>query len=66
MLDVLKIKRVRLRDARHTCGTPMHLRGVLIAVIAAWFGHASAAFTLVVYAHSQKRGRPPGAVLVGL
>src|SRR5262247_1175728 len=31
----------------------MHLRGVPIAVIAAWLGHASAAFTLSVYAHSQ-------------
>ena len=31
----------------------MHLRAVPIAVIAAWLGHASAAFTLSVYAHSQ-------------
>lgn len=53
MLDRLKIKRVRLHDARHTCGTLMHLRGVPIAVIAAWLGHASAAFTMSVYAHSQ-------------
>ncbi|MFV8319918.1 tyrosine-type recombinase/integrase [Mycobacterium sp. 23] len=53
MLDGLKIDRVRLHDARHTCGTLMHLRGVPIAVIAAWLGHASAAFTLTVYAHSQ-------------
>ena len=53
MLDGLKIKRVRLRDARHTCGTLMHLRGVPIAVISAWLGHASAAFTMAVYAHSQ-------------
>lgn len=53
MLDGLKIKRVRLHDARHTRGTLMHLRGVPIAVIAAWLGHASAAFTLTVYAHSQ-------------
>jgi integrase len=53
MLDELGIKRVRLHDARHTCATLMHLRGVPIAVIAAWLGHASAAFTLSVYAHSQ-------------
>ena len=53
MLDGLKIKRVRLHDARHTCGTLMHLRGVPIAVIAAWLGHASAAFTMAVYTHSQ-------------
>jgi integrase len=53
MLDELGIKRVRLHDARHSCATLMHLRGVPIAVIAAWLGHASAAFTLSVYAHSQ-------------
>ena len=40
-------------DARHSCATLMHLRGVPIAVIAAWLGHASAAFTMSVYAHSQ-------------
>jgi integrase len=31
----------------------MHLRGMPIAVIAAWLGHASAAFTTAVYTHSQ-------------
>ena len=31
----------------------MHLRGVPIAMIAAWLGHANAAFTMSVYAHSQ-------------
>lgn len=44
---------IRLHDARHTCATLLHLRGVPIAVIAAWLGHASAAFTLSTYAHSQ-------------
>jgi integrase len=53
MLDGLGIERVRLHDARHSCATLMHLRAVPIAVIAAWLGHASAAFTLSVYAHSQ-------------
>jgi len=53
MLEDLKIKPVRLHDARHSCATLMHLRQVPIAVIAAWLGHASAAFTLAVYAHSQ-------------
>lgn len=53
MLKELKIAHVRLHDARHTCGTLMHLRGVPIAVISAWLGHASAAFTMAVYAHSQ-------------
>jgi integrase len=65
MLDPLGIKRVRLHDARHTCGTLMHLRGVPIAVIAAWLGHPSAAFTMAVYTHSQNetmRSRTPGPV----
>jgi integrase len=53
MLDGLGIERVRLHDARHSCATLMHLRQVPITVIAAWLGHASAAFTLSVYAHSQ-------------
>jgi integrase len=49
----LGIPPVRLHDARHSCATLMHLRGVPIAVIAAWLGHASAAFTMATYAHSQ-------------
>jgi integrase len=48
MLDELGIKRVRLHDARHSCATLMHLRQVPIAVIAAWLGHANAAFTMSV------------------
>ncbi|WP_172398857.1 site-specific integrase [Gordonia sp. i37] len=53
MLDDLGIDRVRLHDARHSCATLMHLKGQPIAVIAAWLGHSSAAFTMSVYAHSQ-------------
>lgn len=53
MLEDLKIDHVRLHDARHTCGTLMHLNHVPIAVISAWLGHASAAFTQAVYTHSQ-------------
>jgi len=38
-----------------------------IAVIAAWLGHASAAFTMSVYAHSQDDAlKLPRAVLVEL
>ena len=47
LLKDLGIPAVRLHDARHSCATlmhRMHLRGVPIAVIAAWLGHASAAF----------------------
>ena len=48
-----KVPVIRLHDARHTCGTLMHLRGVPMAVISRRLGHASAAFTQKVYAHSQ-------------
>nr|WP_176457450.1 MULTISPECIES: site-specific integrase [unclassified Rhodococcus (in: high G+C Gram-positive bacteria)] len=54
ILESAGLKHVRLHDARHTCATLMHLQGIPIAVIAAWLGHASAAFTLSVYAHSQE------------
>ncbi|WP_422605867.1 tyrosine-type recombinase/integrase [Mycobacterium sp.] len=53
MLDELGIEQVRLHDARHSCATLMHARAVPIATTAAWLGHASAAFTMAVYAHSQ-------------
>jgi integrase len=47
------VRRIRLHDARHTCGTLMHLQGVPVAVIAAWLGHADPAFTMRTYVHSQ-------------
>lgn len=62
MLQDLKIDRVRLHDARHTCGTLMHLNHVPIAVISAWLGHASAAFTQAVYTHSQDEALKAAAV----
>ncbi|KAF0967240.1 site-specific integrase [Gordonia sp. YY1] len=43
---------VRLHDARHSCATLMHMRGVPVVVIAAWLGHQDAGFTLRTYAHS--------------
>ncbi|WP_324194229.1 site-specific integrase [Nocardia terpenica] len=48
-----KVRRIRLHDARHTCGTIMHLQGVPIAVISAWLGHSDNAFTMRTYVHSQ-------------
>ena len=47
------VRRIRLHDARHTCGTLMHLQGVPTAVVAAWLGHADASFTMRTYVHSQ-------------
>jgi integrase len=47
------VRRIRLHDARHTCGTLMHLQGVPVAVISAWLGHADPGFTMRTYIHSQ-------------
>lgn len=47
------VRPIRLHDARHSCGTAMHLRGVPLAVIAKWLGHADASITARLYAHSQ-------------
>ncbi len=47
------VRSIRLHDARHSCGTALHLRGVPLAVIAAWLGHADASITARIYAHSQ-------------
>ena len=48
-----KVPPIRLHDARHTCGTLMHLQGVPIVVVSAWRGHADLAFTMRTYVHSQ-------------
>jgi len=48
-----KVPSIRLHDARHTCGTLMHMQGVPIVVIAHWLGHADPAFTMRTYLHSQ-------------
>jgi integrase len=47
------VPRIRLHDARHTCGTLMHLQKVPTAVIAEWLGHTDSAFTMRRYVHSQ-------------
>lgn len=53
MLKAAGVRHIRLHDARHTCGTLMHLEKVPIALISAWLGHASKAFTMQTYVHSQ-------------
>ena len=53
MLKAAGVRHIRFHDARHTCGTLMHLQNVPIAVISAWLGHASKAFTMKTYVHSQ-------------
>lgn len=49
VLKAAGVRHRRLHDARHTCGTLMHLKGVPIALISAWLGHASKAFTMQTY-----------------
>lgn len=53
LTKLAQVRRIRLHDARHTCGTLMHLQGVPIAVISEWLGHADSAFTMRTYIHSQ-------------
>jgi integrase len=53
LTKLAEVRRIRLHDARHTCGTLMHLQGVPIAVISEWLGHADSAFTMRTYVHSQ-------------
>jgi integrase len=48
-----KVPQIRLHDARHTCGTLMHMEGVPIVVISQWLGHTDPAFTMRTYVHSQ-------------
>src|ERR1700677_2270361 len=62
------VRPIRLHDARHSCGTALHLRGVPLAVIVKWLGHADAATTARIYAHSQDEalrsaGQTLGAVV---
>ena len=47
------VRPIRLHDARHSCGTALHLRGVPLALIAKWLGHADPAITARVFARSQ-------------
>ena len=47
------LRPIRLHDARHSCGTALHLLGVPLAVIGSGSGHADAATTARIYAHSQ-------------
>ena len=49
------VPRLRLHDARHTCGTinaPLRQRA-RPRLISAWLGHADVAFTMRTYVHSQ-------------
>jgi integrase len=62
------VREIRLHDARQSCGTALHLRGVPLAVIAKWLGRADASITARLYTHSQDEalraaGQSLGAVV---
>jgi integrase len=59
------VRPIRLHDARHSCGTASHLRGVPMAVIAKWLGHADAATTARIYAHSQDEALRAASATLG-
>jgi integrase len=59
------VRPIRLHDARHSCGTALHLRNVPLAVIAAWLGHANASITAKIYAHSQDDALRAAGVTLG-
>ena len=59
------VQPIRLHDARHSCGTALHLRGVPLAVIAKWLGHANPAITARIYAHSQDEALAAAAASLG-
>lgn len=60
-----KVRPIRLHDARHSCGTAMHLRGVPVAVIAKWLGHANPTITTELYVHSQDDALKAAATSLG-
>jgi integrase len=60
-----KVRPIRLHDARHSCGTALHLRGVPLAVIAKWLGHADASITARIYAHSQDEALREASTTLG-
>jgi integrase len=59
------LPRIRLHDGRHTAGSLMHARHVPIADISAWLGHASPAFTMRQYVHSQDEALQNAATVLG-
>ena len=56
---------IRLHDARHSCGTALHSRGVPMAVIAKWLGHTDPSITAKIYAHSQDEALRAASATLG-
>jgi integrase len=59
------VRPIRLHDARRSCGTALHLRGVPLAVIAKWLCHANPVITARLYAHSQDEALAAAAASLG-
>jgi hypothetical protein len=59
------VKPIWLHDARHSCGTALHLRGTPTAVIAKWLGHANPVITAQTYQHSQDEALAAAAKTLG-
>jgi integrase len=59
------VRPIRLHDARHSCGSALHLRGVPLAVIAKWPGHADPSITARIYAHSRDDALKAAAQTLG-
>lgn len=55
---------IRPHDARHSCATLMHLKGVPTVVIAAWLGHADPGFPRI-YAHSTNDALADAGAILG-
>ncbi|MGI5406643.1 hypothetical protein ACQEV9_07585 [Streptomyces chartreusis] len=50
-MERLRLRKVRLYDARYSCMTFLATSGVPDVVLAAWAGHTNAGFTTRVYVH---------------
>ncbi|MFF4308524.1 tyrosine recombinase XerC [Streptomyces sp. NPDC001507] len=61
LMRELELRRVRLYDARHSCLTYLAVNGVPDVVLAAWAGHANAAFTKAKYVHPNVDDLRPAA-----
>ncbi|WP_327302935.1 tyrosine-type recombinase/integrase [Streptomyces sp. NBC_01298] len=51
LMTTLRLRKVRLYDARHSCLTFLAVNGVPDTILAAWAGHTNANFTKRVYVH---------------
>lgn len=53
MIKLVGVEYITLHDARHTCASYMHYRGVRTSVMSKYLGHSTNAFTMNRYVHSK-------------